>query len=128
MNGAADRRHAHPGAHVGEKIVIAPAAGHLRRPSPRLDLEDEAGVVFEIAPEGRREMEASRPAKAELLHLRRCAVAKRVAARLEALAMAHGAAGGECCIGLALDREIIVDASRLGAGQWRLASGRPPCR
>ena len=60
MDGAAYCRHLHGRSHVGEQIVIAPAARHgdgtVRRVS--LDLEGEARVVFKLTPEARREVEA----------------------------------------------------------------------
>lgn len=119
MNGAADGWNTLPRAHVGEEIVIAPAAGHLHGIA-RLDLEDEARVIFKIAPEGRREAERVNR-KAKRAHFLG-ALCKARRSRLEALAMAHGAAGGECSIRIAFDAKIILDAPRLGAGQRTLGA------
>ena len=61
MDGAANGGHGHGRPHVGEQVVIAPTTRHgdgaVRRVS--LDLEGEARVVLEFAPEARREVDTS---------------------------------------------------------------------
>ena len=60
MNGTAHGRHRRGRAHVGEKIVIAATTGHSEEAVRRfnVNLEYEAGVVFEFTSESCLEFEA----------------------------------------------------------------------
>ena len=71
MNGAAHGRHRHGRTHVGEEIVVTPAAGHGDEAIGgfNFNLEDKAGVVFKLTAEGCLELKTL-GVEAKLFHVR----------------------------------------------------------
>jgi hypothetical protein len=125
VNGAAHRRHRDRRADVGEHVVVAPAPGNGQRPALRavdLDLEHEAGIIFEIAAEHAGKLEIVRR---EVLGFRGFDVLETAAE--PGHCARHCPAGGvgepfeiaDNAVRPAAQAEIVVDQRRLGLVERR---------
>jgi hypothetical protein len=112
-------------ADIGQKIVITTATRDLQRPKGgvRLDLEDEARVIFEITAKGRGEEEVLRP-QALRAH-RRDASGIAIESLAVGFAAGHGFELTQRRRRIAFDGEIGVDGmDRLGRQRMRRSIGR----